>query len=255
MLKCAAWLPRNVWFTLVHKRYNSHRFRRIYDMSARQVVVTHENDAKTVGISFRYVDEDRKIDRIFNFQRSAEEDMQSLLGRITCNIEKIANKRKKKKKDDAAPEATDGVTVKMVKLSDGEAVPADMSCYQSFVTEANNHSLVVGEVRYGIDLNPPVVKSVELPKNIMAGFHLYAVKLEVMFGEETQSLFQWFKSDEKFESDKEAQKNLSSITWLECGTGRVCQTTVEDIGRLIKVQLVPYFLFSLKGSVRLFYWL
>lgn len=176
--------------------------------------------------------------------------MQSLLSRITCNIEKIANKKKKKKKDDAAPEATDGVAVKMVKLSDGEDVPADMSCFQSFVTEANNHGLVVGEVRYGIDLNPPVVKTVELPKNIMAGYHLYAVKLEVVFGEETQSLFQWFKSEGKFESDKEAQKNLNSITWLECGTGRVCQTAVEDIGRLIKVNFVIFFFFYIiKDSV------
>ncbi|KAK3861133.1 hypothetical protein Pcinc_032865 [Petrolisthes cinctipes] len=208
-------------------------------MSARQVIVTHENDAKTVGISFRYVDEERKIDRIFNFQRSTEEEMRTLLGRITCNIEKITNKKRKKKKDDEPPTATDGVEVKMVKLSDGNDVPEDMSCYQSFVTQANNHTLIVGDIKYGIDLNPPVVKTVELPKNIMSGYYLYPVKLEVMFGVEEQSLFQWFKSDGKFENDNEAQKNLSSITWLECGTGRIYHTAVEDIGRLIKVIVTP----------------
>lgn len=202
-------------------------------MSALKVLVTHENGTETVGLSFRYKDEALKIDRIFNFERSTGEDLSNILARISGNIQKALKKKKKKNETDI-----EGIDVKMIEENE-TIVKDDLSCYETFVTLANKHKLVIGDSRYEIDLNPPIAKNIDLPKNIMAGFPVYPNKLEVRFAEKKQCLFKWFKSDKKFENEKDSRTQLSKINWIEFGYGRECKTTSEDVGRLLKVVVTP----------------
>ncbi|XP_045599255.2 2',5'-phosphodiesterase 12 [Procambarus clarkii] len=223
---------------LYNCRLYSPQFRRIYDMSLRKVVVTHESETMTVGLSFRYQDEGRNVDRIFNLQRSTQDELGNTLARISGNILKAVFKKKKNKKSEDFK--YDEIPVKMLRVDNEESVPEDMTCYDSFVVNSKSHNLIIGDIQYAIDLNPPVVKTVDLPKNMMAGFPVYPNKLEVAFAEKEQCIFKWFKSDIKFETDKVANAHLNKIKWIELEHGLACRTTCEDVGRLFKVVVTPY---------------
>lgn len=221
----------DIFCKLNQYRNYSPRFRRIYDMSVQKVLVTHESGTETVGLSFRYKDEALKIDRIFNFERSTGEGLSNILARIGSNIQK-ASKRKKKKNDTPVEE----VNVRMIE-EDEALVKDDLSCYETFVASAGKHRLVIGDTRYEMDLNPPTVTCVDLPKNMMAGFPIYPSKFEVRFAEKKHCLYKWYKSDLKFETEKNALAQLHMINWVEFGFGVSCKTTSEDVGRLLKVNI------------------
>lgn len=192
------------------------------------MVVTHDEESLTVGLSFRF--QHSNIERTFNLKRSTDEDISSLLTRISSNIQKVLNK-KKKRNEDPAPI----VPVDIRKHDGGVSVNKDMSCYECLVAQADRHYLDIGEKSYNLDVNPPIVKTLELPKNIMAGFPVYPSKLEVTNGKEEDSTFMWYKSDIKFSSEKESKAQMNKIKWLEMGTGYTCLTENDDVGRLLKV--------------------
>ncbi|XP_042861994.1 2',5'-phosphodiesterase 12-like [Penaeus japonicus] len=218
-----------------HTRKFLQSWRRVLKMPENKVVVTHEENASVVGISFRYKNEVSQIDRTFNLQRSIDEQLGNVLTRISSNIAKVANKKKNKNKNNIVE-----IPVKLVKTVD-EADVADegVSCHQAFVAKADEHNLVIGEDKYSIDVNPPIVKTVDLPKSMMAGFPVYPNKFEVMFADKESCVLDWFKSDLKFETVKEAQNNLNQVVWLTVNSGYNCNTTNDDIGRLIKVVVTP----------------
>lgn len=197
-------------------------------MEERKVVVTHDEEAKTLGLSFRV--QQSNIDRTFNLKRSTEEDLSSVLTRISSNIQKVLNKKKKKLEEPASVVPID------IKTQGGVSVSKDMTCYECFVVQANQHYLDIGEQSYALDVNPPVVQSLELPKNIMAGFPVYPNKIEIANGKAEDSEFIWYKSDSKFGSEEEARAQMKKINWIEMGSGYMCVTNNDDIGRLLKVR-------------------
>lgn len=224
--------PLHVFVRLSHHRFYSRGLRRLYSMEDRKVVVTHDEESLTVGLSFRF--QHANIDRTFNFMRSTEEDINSVLMRISSNIQKVLDKKKKRNEDPAPLVPID------VRTHDGGvSVNKDMSCYECFVAQAEHHCLDIGEKLYTLDVNPPIVKSLELPKNIMAGFPVYPSKFEVTSGNEEDSTFMWYKSDIKFSSDKEAKAQMHKIKWLEMGTDYICLTENDDVGRLLKMVARP----------------
>ncbi|KAK8737192.1 hypothetical protein OTU49_004376 [Cherax quadricarinatus] len=204
-------------------------------MSLQKVVVTHESETPTVCLSFRYKEDRLKVDRIFNLQRSTQEDLGNILTRISGNIQKIAFKKNKKSSIDI-----EEIPVKMLRLDNEGIVSEDTTCYDSFVGSYNNHKLLIGDNHYIIDLNPPIIKSMDLPKNMMAGFPVYPNKFETVYAEKEHCVFRWFKSDLKFETEKVAKANLNKIKWIEVNVGVACMTTSEDVGRLLKVVATPF---------------
>lgn len=201
-------------------------------MEDRRVVVTHDEEAGSVGLSFRV--RHSNIDRTFNLKRSTEEDLSSVLTRISSNIQKVLNKKKKKNEEPASV-----VPIDIKTHEGGVSVSKDMSCFECFVAQASQHYLDIGEQAYILDVNPPIVQTLELPKNVMAGFPVYPNKIEVANGKAEDSLFTWYKSDIKFSSDEEARAQMGKIKWLEMGTGYTCFTGNDDVGRLLKVLVKP----------------
>ncbi|XP_037778628.1 2',5'-phosphodiesterase 12-like, partial [Penaeus monodon] len=209
-------------------------WRRVFKMPENKVVVTHEENASIVGISFRYKNEVSQVDRTFNLQRSIDEQLANVLTRISSNIAKAANKKKKNKNNPVE------VPVRMMRTADEAPVEGDdVTCFRAFVAGAEGHSLLIGEDKYSIDVNPPIVKTVDLPKSMMAGFPVYPNKFEVMFANKESCILKWFKSDLRFDTVKEAQSKLNQVVWLEVNSGYNCYTTNDDIGRLIKVVVTP----------------
>ncbi|KAK7016428.1 Endonuclease/Exonuclease/phosphatase [Halocaridina rubra] len=210
---------------------------RVYAMEPKRVLVFYEEGSESVDISFRYMNEARQIDRIFNLKRKKEEEIAAVLNRMSANISNVGNKKKKKKE---VP--SELVPVGMVATSppnSSHSLPGETSCFDAFVQYAMNHNLVIGGENYFLDVNPPVVQRAELPKCIMAGFSLSVSRLKTLYCDKDLCTFQWFKSDLKFDSVKDAQGRLNSIKWLEKGKGYIMEITNEDIGSLIKVAITP----------------
>lgn len=191
------------------------------------MVVTHDEESMTVGLSFRF--QHCNTDRTFNLKRSSEEELSSVLSRISCNIQKVLDKKKKRNEDPAPVVPID------IKTHGGESVSKDMNCYECFVAQADRHFLDIGENSYSLDVNPPIVKALELPKTIMAGFPLYPNKVELTNGVSEDSSFTWYKSVAKFDSIEESKSQMNKIKWMEMATGYTCIIENGDIGRLLKV--------------------
>lgn len=224
-------LSLHVFSRLPHLRFYSPHLRRLYRMEDRKVVVTHDEESMTVGLSFRF--QHCNVDRTFNLKRSSEEGLSSVLTRISGNIQKVLDKKKKRNEDPAPVVPID------IKTHAGESVNKDMSCYECFVAQADHHFLDIGEKSYSLDVNPPIVKVLELPKNIMAGFPLHPSKLEMTNGVNEDSSFTWYKSDVKFNSIEETKSQMNKIKWVEMATGYTCFTDNDDVGRLLKVVMSP----------------
>lgn len=213
-------------------------------MEQRKVIVFHEEDSDSVDISFRFVSEKRKVDRIFNLRRKKDEELSTVLSRISTNISKNETKKKRKK---GASEGNEGegvsIPVTMVELSESDEkrpVALDTSCYDAFVNSAVKNALVIDDNNYHLDLNPPVVKAVELPKCVMAGYPLTVGKFKTLFADRKNCTFRWFRSEEKFETPKEAQSKLHAIKWVDLEVAYSVSPTNEDVGCLLKVVITPY---------------
>lgn len=75
----------------------------------------HLSDEGKIAISFRFVHEieNKKIDRVFNFVRDLNEDINVSLNRIRNNLEKEFVKKQKKKKKDEPSSSTESIEVKI----------------------------------------------------------------------------------------------------------------------------------------------
>ena len=200
----------------------------------KEVVVMHEEDSPNVSLSFKL--QNNNYERMFNLNRSTQENLNTVLTRISSNIQKKIDKKRKKN------EAASPVIPIDLKTVTGESVDKNMTCYESFVTKADHHYLNIGELIYKLKLNPPTVQTVELPDNIMAGFPVYPKKFKIVNGSQEESVFQWYKSDVKFRSDEEVKLlKKSNINWVKMFLGYNCFTENDDVGRLLKVRMLMYF--------------
>ncbi|XP_045623976.2 LOW QUALITY PROTEIN: 2',5'-phosphodiesterase 12 [Procambarus clarkii] len=242
--------------TLVQQRFSCHlywgfssscrwmaKFNRLGDTSLNKVVVTHTSETLTVGISFRYRNDDLRLNKIFNLQRSPHEQLNDVLEKISVKIQCAVMNKNRKRENIGVVE----IPVKMIALGDKKEIlcaQEDMTCHQSFVMHGSKHNLVIGKEEYYIDVNPPIIETAELPAIIVAGFLVNLKKLEVVFASREQCLFKWYVSDTKFSGKPHDEvprsKHLTDkIKWVELGDGFFCMPTDEDIGRLLKVIVTP----------------
>ncbi|CAL4083692.1 unnamed protein product, partial [Meganyctiphanes norvegica] len=232
--RCTSFSAGRLTFTILLRHLS--QYKKLYKMYPRKLIVTHQEKEESVGISFRYVNEDHKIDRIFNLNRGTNEQLGSVLKRINSSISKVAMKKRKKSKQEELPEIP-------IKLSQTllQTVNEETTCINSLVHNGHQHSLIIGKDQYILDINPPIVQSLNLPKNIMAGFQLYPTKFDMIFGKEDDSLFTWYRSEKKYESEKDGKSNLLNIQWEKVGDAFLYNTSSEDIGKLLKLEVLPRF--------------
>lgn len=106
-------------FNKIIRFYNFENRKKLLEMN--EVYFKHNiADAKML-ISFRYlkqVNETKKLDRNFNFVRNIDENIDTALNRIKCNLEKeflIKSKKKTKKNTDTVAEEKEDVKVRLFK--------------------------------------------------------------------------------------------------------------------------------------------
>lgn len=65
-------------------------------LKMNEAFLRYEKDSKIFDITFRFADEEKKVDRQFNFSRQAAESVNTFLKRIETNVSKIINKKVRK---------------------------------------------------------------------------------------------------------------------------------------------------------------
>ena len=191
----------------------------------------HEG-AEDFQFSFQLSNELLGVDRQFNFSRQLSEKVSDFLARISTNIERSVNKKKKRKKLTGEEEKQeDPNKIEVSLLRDGELVPGDQLC-KDIIFDSGLCLLILG-TEYSVVLNAPWVTLITLPSSIMAGFPVYPLKLEVLFADKSDFKFCWYKN-----IGANSGKRLSA-NWVEVGSGFYYTPSTCDIGCHLKLVCAP----------------
>lgn len=191
----------------------------------------HEG-AEDFQFSFQLRNELLGVDRQFNFSRQLSEKVSDFLSRISTNIERSVNKKKKRQKLTGEEEKQeDPNKIEASLLRGGELVPGDQLC-KDILFDSGLCLLVLG-TEYSVILNAPWVSLITLPSSIMAGFPVYPLKLEVLFADKSDCTFCWYKN-----IGANTGKRLSA-NWVEVGSGFYYTPNTCDIGCHLKVVCAP----------------
>lgn len=182
-------------------------------------------------LSFQLRNELLRVDRQFNFSRQLAEKVSDLLARITTNIERNVNKKKKNRKDNSEGEKQEEDKIHVSLLRDGELVSGDKACKD--ILFDNGLCLQILDTEFSVILNAPWVTLITLPSSIMAGFPVYPLKLEVLFADKSECSFCWYKNTSTTTGKK------VPADWVEVGSGYYYTPSTSDIGCYLKLVCAP----------------
>lgn len=155
-----------------------------------EVYFRHIGDSDRFEVTFKI--SHKNINRQFNFNRLLSENVGDFLARIRTNVEKVLNPKVKKKKINLE-DAAGLMDVKLIQ--DGEVVDSNQQCKSVIFGSGKNLSLNIVGDNYKVIVNPPWVESLSLPQSLMVGSYCYPSKLEILFGDPKNSIFEWYKCD------------------------------------------------------------
>lgn len=186
------------------------------------------NDTQLVGkLTYPIVTEENTSVRgnVVQMNRYVTERLSKTLTRLSANIQRKIDKpkgRKRKSNDDQEPTAdAKEINIKLFGPDGGEINGDLHNCH----AWSQGSILVINDCRYIVELNPPSVVSLTLPKTLLSGFSVYPyVTLE--FTSSQESNFSWFRLNPD-----------SSETFL--GDGHYYIPGDDDIGCRLKVVVTP----------------
>ena len=173
--------------------------------------------------------------------RVASEAVEKTLRRIGISVQKASTKGKEGcKKKARQKEVLNDIPVSLF-LPNGVAVHNETANAEAW---KEGNVLNIGNSKFLVEENTPIVHSARIPSVIMAGFPVVpSVKLE--FADMLGSQFQWFKQVAVKTEDKVGEAgsmasevenvNESETVWTEIGDKFVYIPTVSDIGCMLKM--------------------
>ncbi|XP_037824634.1 2',5'-phosphodiesterase 12 [Lucilia sericata] len=230
---------RNRGFQLQQKRrLAAHAHRTNYTMD--KVYLRNEPDSQELHISFRYANQDLKIDRDFNFCRKIDEKIEAALNRIKGNIEKELNKKMKKGKKKTPAQVPEPINEAVapggelnIEFVRSNNKLEDVTFAEMLSETMENLHLKVLDRTFELVLNQPWVVNLVLPTSILAGFTVYPSKLEIKFAEKSFCKGEWYKAK------MPESGNIQLASWQYCGDGLFYTTSNEDVDHYLKLVLTP----------------
>ena len=205
--------------------------------------------AERMHLSFKYTSPTGK-ERLYNFDRSLDEQLDITTARIAVNVAKTLNKKKRKKTQDEQPALSVGVALYH---NDVEVNP-DLPNKKVWCPGAR---LRVGEADYVVVVNPPTVISLRLPDNVIAG-SIVCPEVKLDFAEVENCNFTWYRekphdaqnSDGSassssgelgngVESPKAKISKYKSSEWEEIHQGYLYSVKDEDVDHRLRVACLP----------------
>ncbi|KAK3085717.1 hypothetical protein FSP39_007770 [Pinctada imbricata] len=191
--------------------------------------IARNREEERMNISFEYGATGARP-KTFSFDRLKSEEIQVAIQRMKKNITaKLSKKKKKSKKsEDVQSEEKmeeDSVDLPVSFEINGSKIEENSSIGQVCVPGA---FLWVGEQKYEIEIDPPTVKTLKLPKNLMIGFPVYP-KIDLENSELGDSKFIWHR----------VEQCKKSTVKTEVGKGFTYIPNSDDLGHSLSVTCTP----------------
>ncbi|RZF34601.1 hypothetical protein LSTR_LSTR016636 [Laodelphax striatellus] len=190
----------------------------------------------TFQVSFLFKNETLNIERECNFNRKLDERVGDFLNRVKVNIDKLKSSKRKNKKQKVLTDLELDSSVSSAGLfQDGTLIDSETICRDAIFCykSAKNLSLNINDVQYSVSINAPWVNELCLPSSMLAGFFIYPSKFNVLFSEQKDCSFTWFRK-----KCKQAPKS-DDPGWQKVGEGFVYTVENEDVGYYLKLTCVP----------------
>ncbi|XP_056632626.1 2',5'-phosphodiesterase 12 isoform X1 [Diorhabda sublineata] len=201
--------------------FQVNRFIHKYIFNMEKAYLRHVENGSQFELTLKFSNPELRVDRLFNFNRKLEENIDTFSSRVASNIEKIVKKKNKKKSD--AGEV--GINIDVMVLLNNSEVSKDKTCEEIFQADNDIVLKIMGK-EYKVIVNSPWVDKLSLPISILAGFPTYPTKFETVFTDKLLSQFTWSKSvDEK--------------NWTIVGNDYIYQPQNEDINNYLKLTCIP----------------
>lgn len=202
-------------------RIQNTRFLHTYTFKMNKAYLRHSNG--TFDISFNLQSPEYNVNRRFNFSRKLEEPVSTFLSRVVANVEKVVNKKNKKKKQDNTEIEERKVMAYL--LQNDSVVDGDILCEELFNIN-NNVILRLLDKDFHIIINAPYVDAIALPNSILANFPIYPSKFEAVYTRKDLCEFTWFTSQTK-------------SSWNQVGNGFIYTPTNAEINQYLKLMCTP----------------
>ncbi|XP_040577998.1 LOW QUALITY PROTEIN: 2',5'-phosphodiesterase 12 [Lepeophtheirus salmonis] len=175
-------------------------------------------------VTFRLKDE--KVDREFNFSRKITESATDFLGVISHKIDKIKEKKSKKKKMNQEIKLEPSP---VFFLQDKEKIDIINENALDLLSQKSISMDICGSI-FTVRKNPPFVETLKLSDRIMVDFPCYPSKFEMSFGTRESSIFNWYTSE-----SSQTQKKWTLVK----GTVFLYTPSSNDVGRFVKLEVIP----------------
>ncbi|XP_064485164.1 2',5'-phosphodiesterase 12-like [Ornithodoros turicata] len=209
-------------------------------MAQKIAIVNYTSERDRIELSFKYGTDDLP-ERQFNFNRSSDENVGCALTRIATNINSQLEKKTKRKKSKKSAEAEEQpklqneveVTLKYQDEVVGNNQPNNEAWKEGAVLE-------VGSQKYVVSLNAPSVRSIRLPKVIMAGFPVFP-HVELEYADVQHSTALWYKSNIRGQSYPASEtRTVSNMHFVNSHEGNLSIIpSSSDIGRHLLLVFTP----------------
>ncbi|XP_072378791.1 2',5'-phosphodiesterase 12 [Diabrotica undecimpunctata] len=209
--------------TKVDSKLSFYRLIHKYIFNMEKAYLRHLDSGDQFELALKYSNDEIKVNRQFNFSRKLTESVESFTSRVATNVEKVINKKVKRRKNLDGEQSEKKIDVSL--LLNKVEVSKDVTCENIF-QPGNNITLKVMDKEYDVIVNSPWVDNLSLPMSMLAGFPTYPSKFEVVFTNKEISEFIWSKSvDEK--------------NWTIVGNDYIYEPSNEDINHYLKLTCKP----------------
>lgn len=210
---------------LTSKTFTCSKFLHSYIFKMDRAYFRHLNGSEQFQLTFYYMDESLRVKRQFNFVRKLTETIPTFLTRVGANVDKILNKKKKRKsKKEDNVEVNDKINTYLY-LNGNKIEEEGVICQDVFKKE-NNIVLEIGNKQLTIAYNSPWIENISLPTSILATFPVYPLKLDSFFMDINKSDYKWYSSVDK-------------IDWRQVGEGYTYLPNISEIDCYIKLICIP----------------
>lgn len=191
----------------------------------------------------------------FNMCRNVDETLSDFVTRLSCNVEKVINKKAKNKKSKIDTPVPDKLEISFIQ--NGKILTDDSLKIQDILLKSETE-FGIGDEIFKIDINPPLVESAALPNKIMYGFMVYPYKLKLESAVKSDSKYEWFVSDEVYvdnqimdqmddtKDDRKIKRannkmllNVEHVKWSKKADGYYFTPTHDDLNRYVKFVCYP----------------
>lgn len=170
--------------------------------------------------------------RQFNLVRKPDENLEGIATRIATNIQKVFNKINKKFKRNNIIKEKD---IELLDTS-GNTMPLTVTCSE-LISTSSPVKLKILDQLYDVEYNSPWITSIALPHSILAGFPIQPVNLAMNFANQENCVFNWYSS---VPINSKGNKIMDcDLKWDNVGTGFTFVPSVNEIGKIIKLQCIP----------------